>query len=728
MLKINKKYVLGLVLILAIISIFIALKFWPKNETSQNEIIDDRYSQNQTGLDLIQKDFDEGKIDLEKSLVYKIKFLFNDPTLPAEYFTQNAAFEDQGALTEIQENWDKLSEETKAILKPYFLRPENPESYISKILNNEIQKPTVGFGLIEVASAFDRPIQYKSDESLITADGKIKVWYPEKKEIINNQEKITKLYYSTAQKIVSNLNTDQAYPQYVGLLGKVPPSDNTLGGDDKLDIYVGPANYSLLLNTNGSSSYGVNAPDNGNGKSSFIIIRENLNEKNLKTTTVHEIFHAFQRAFGCSFIKANLWWIEGTATWSEDFIYPKDNSEQGYVDNFIIKPQLSLNSYGDDFEYGAYLFPFFLTSTKDRGIIPKIFEGCTQNNGLVLTSADQNIDNGFKKTWREFTLWNYNKVPTEKYKEVDQSKFFPAKSSQSGGNSDMAFLIPGQSDISTKELKSLSAQVIETFFSESQGVKKATFVDLKNFTGKNQSASIKAIIYPKNNGQPYIEDWTELEKRSFCFDKQNENFDRIILIFSNGDLKNKIEPGVIKVKTKESCFEIDQGQTMSSKPIFATSPNYKGTVKYQAEGELIKDSVPENAKYPYLGKWKIKVIYREEWPAQSVMGITSSAMYYSYDHFLEFDLSAESVLKDGTFVATTKEGKFETPGWTIHNEISNQTASVAQTTKMWDTPQKGVISEMTENGCKISLPDFVLYNSGGYRDLPNPIVFEIKNN
>ena len=44
----------------------------------------------------------------------------------------------------------------------------------------------------------------------------------------------------------------------------------------------------------------------------------------------------------------------------------------------------------------------------------------------------------------------------------------------------------------------------------------------------------------------------------------------------------------------------------------------------------------------------------------------------------------------------------------------------------WDVPQKGVISEMTENSAKIGLPGFVLYNSGGYHSLPHPIVLEIK--
>ncbi|MFA6215475.1 MAG: hypothetical protein WC768_02830 [Patescibacteria group bacterium] len=717
-----------IVVILAIAAGFFLLR--PKNNQAPDApdqfANDPRYLTEPTGLNLIQAALDDGKINLDTALIYKIKFLFNDPTLPKEYFTKNAPFEDGGTFAEIQENWDKLSEATKKTLAPYFLRPDNPESFISKIMNGEIQSPqTSWLKLVDQAKAFDRPITYKTDDTLNTTDGKIKVWYPEKKEIISGEEKITKMYYGTAQKIVANLNADQAYAQFVGLLGKIPPVDGTLGGDNKLDIYVGPVNYSLLLNNDGSSSYGVNAPDNGNFRSSFIIIRENLNDKNLKTTTVHEIFHAFQRAFDCWLIAKNLWWIEGTATWSEDFIYPKENSEQGYTDNFIPKPQLSLNSRGGSFEYGAYVFPFYLTNTYDRGVVTKVFEGC-KAAGDPLDSVEKNIDGGFKKNWKEFTLWNYNKKPIEKYKNADQSKAFPAYSSQSGSNADMTFLAPGESPITTKELPALTSQVIETFFSESTGVRKAVFTDLKNFTGKSKNAAIKAVIYPKNNGEPYIEDWTDLENRSFCFDKPEDNFDKIILIFSNAELKNKIGESKIKVKTKESCFEINQGETMTSKPIFGINPDYVGTVKYQAEGELVKDSVPAKAKYVYLGKWKVKIIYREDWPGQTLYGITQTAMYFSYDHTLEFDLSAESVEKDGTFEAVTKEGKFETPGWTIHNEISGQSATIPKNTTLWDVPQKGVISEMTENGCKISLPEFVLYNSGGYRDLPHPIIFEIK--
>lgn len=153
------------------------------------------------------------------------------------------------------------------------------------------------------------------------------------------------------------------------------------------------------------------------------------------------------------------------------------------------------------------------------------------------------------------------------------------------------------------------------------------------------------------------------------------------------------------------------------------SESYRGTLKYKAEGSLSKNSVPADAQYPYMGKWKVNVGYLETFPPQGAFGLTASEMNFSYNHILEFDLST---VQDGTFEVKTSEGNFETPGWDIYNEITGDVTSIPSTETNWDVPQKGVISEMTDKGCKISLPDFVLYNSGGYRDLPHPIVLEIK--
>lgn len=723
----NKKVVLVAVILVLVAIGAITVFYFSKPKAPQNAI-DQRYYNGPTGLNLVDQAFTEKKIDFETAIVYKVKFVFRDPSLPKEYVTKEFPFEEGGVFAEVNENWDKLSSTTKETLAPYFKRPDDPESYISKTLNGEIEAPKVGLGLIKTAEAFDRPFSYKSDDGLITADGKIKVWYLEKKEMVGGREKITKMFYATAQKIVANLNTDGAYAQFVGLLGKVPPSDGMLGGDGKLDIYIAPPSYSLLLNGNNPSSLGINAPDNGNGRSSFVIIKSDLNDKELKTTTVHEIFHAFQRAFDCWMVKTNWWWIEGTATWSEDFIYPKENTEQGHVPNYVLHSGWALTSQGDNFEYGAYLFPFYLSNTYDRMIITKIFEGCRQN-GTPIVSAEKNIDGGFKKNWKEFTLWNYNKKPVEYYKKVDLSNEFTKDSSEAAENAENNF-ITGINEVPyvVAESQSLSAQVISFVLSDEDDdqIRKVTFKSLKNFTSKTEKAAIKAVIYPRA-GEPRVEDWTDKESRSFCFDRNDDNFEKVVLVFSNADIKNKIKATEIKVKTTDNCFAIDQGETMTVNPVFAVTPSYVGTLKYQAEGELIKDSVPNKAKYPYLGKWKVKIDYLEHFPAQTVYGIVSSQMDFGYNHYLEFDLTADSVLKDGTFEAVTKEGKFQTPGWDVTNLVSGESVNIPQNTTMWDVPQKGLILDMTENGCKVSLPNFVLYNSGGYRDLPHPIVFQIKN-
>ena len=291
----KKKVVLVLVFLVLILVAVAAWFFWPQ---TPQQVADQRYYSGPTGLNLIDQALTDKKIDFETALVYKVKFVFRDPSLPKEYFTKEFPFEEGGVFAEVNESWDRLSSATKEILAPYFKRPDDPESYISRSLNGEIQASKTGLGLIKAAQAFYRPLSYKSDDSLITADGKIRVWYLEKKETISGREKITKMYYGTAQKIVANLNVDQAYAQFVGLLGKVPPSDGTLGGDGRLDIYVGPVNYSLLLNTNGSSSQGVNAPDGPINGSSFIVIRENLNDRYLKT---------YNSTRGVSCFSASFW-------------------------------------------------------------------------------------------------------------------------------------------------------------------------------------------------------------------------------------------------------------------------------------------------------------------------------------------------------------------------------------------------------------------------------------
>ncbi|MFH1789682.1 MAG: hypothetical protein ABH832_01290 [bacterium] len=726
-----KKIVFFVILFLITIVFVIYIVKYSKNndQTTGNSadqtILPTRVSYNPSGTDMILKDLENQKIDYEMSLLYRVQYIFGDKSLPQQYLTTSTIFEDQAVFWEIKENYSKLSDNTKQALKPYLARPDDPDSYWNNvILDSPIVNSSEGysvpsFSLVDTVFAYSRPTSsYK--HFVTTTDGKIKVWYAEKK--VGNST--VKLFESTAKQIAANFNSDTAYSRFNGLLGRIPPSDGTLGGDEKTDIYVVPGSNPLLKMENNNVAYGVNAPDTGRD-SSFILIKDGLPDRHLKTTPVHELFHAFQRAFAWG--SSENWWLEATAVWSEDYIYSKLDTEQEYLESFLPKPDIKLTKTGKNHEYGAYLFPFHLTQKFGDAIIKKIFQG-GDNGWNAIKSIDKNIDGELKKNWKEFTLWNYNRKPARYYN--DKSGKFSNLSTDEGANADMTFITGlGNFDIEPKELEALTSQVIDIDIDDDGGnVRKVIFKDFTNFTGKSEKAGLKAIIFPRGNEHPYVEDWTEKKQRSFCLDDSKEDVKRVILITSNANIESKISASKFKVEAKETCFEISQEEIMNANAIFALSSNYIGKVDYSLSGEQISKAT-KNAKYPYLGKWKVAVKYVEHWPSQTMMGMTASKMDFQYDHFLEFDLGVDTVAKDGNFTVQTEKGDFKTPGWQIVNHITGDITTIPANLTAWDLSskqEKGVIYDMSEAGAKIKLPEFVLHNSGGYRSLEHPIILEIK--
>jgi hypothetical protein len=151
-----------------------------------------------------------------------------------------------------------------------------------------------------------------------------------------------------------------------------------------------------------------------------------------------------------------------------------------------------------------------------------------------LQSAENTIDGGFKKNWKEFTLWKYNKKPVENYKNGDLSKIFSGDTSESGGNAGLNFVSElGEIPYATAELAPLTAQVISyVLVNDDNQIRKMTFRNLKNFTGKTDRAGIKAVIYPKS-GTPYIEDWPKKKAAVSVWIRPMKIIDNVILIFSN---------------------------------------------------------------------------------------------------------------------------------------------------------------------------------------------------
>ncbi len=677
-----------------------------------------------TGHDLIEQDYKDEAIDYETYLTYRVQYVFGDSSLPDKYFTDEKSFEDDGLFEDLEENYDKLSVKNKEIIEPFLKRPDDPDSFINKLYSEEKEK-TAWF--IQTAhAAGDRPVAFKGHIS--TADNLVKVHFP---IIVDAEGNETKVNFDVAKEIVKNLDNNGAYDQFKNLLNLEPQPDGPLGGDDKVDIYVvGDIEGKYAKLSKGLTFSGVNIRDRGKN-TNFILLRNDLSSDELKTITVHELFHAFQRRFNCKG-KKNIWWLEGSATWSEDYIYPQMNSEQEHIINFIPEPEVSLTLKDKKHVYGSYLFPFYLTQKyNDHEVVRKIFYSCDLGMDAI-DGVEKAVPDKLKDVWSDFSLWLFNTEPVKYFK--DESGFFPDDSSSLGENSDQFTMdFPDPLTIDTADLKPLTSQVIEVYNGLKKGeVKRIDFADLRNFT-KNNGGRIKAIIYPKERGEEYIEDWSNREKRSFCLENKKEDILQVNLIVSNPDPKKSIEKTDLVMETHQSCYTINQSDHREASfglgVSFAESGSSKGSVDVKTWGDMIEEP-KKGAKYSYLGKWKIHYDYVEDIGSYAgVGGCTYKHKPSKFSGDLIFDLREAAEETGWGFAAQSENLKFNIPAISVNCGIGgDQSLDLSEGAD--EVPQQvhggGKLIELTEDGAKVEFSMSYIFNGSILGKSAKPILVEIK--
>ncbi|HWJ66648.1 MAG TPA: MXAN_6640 family putative metalloprotease [Nocardioides sp.] len=79
----------------------------------------------------------------------------------------------------------------------------------------------------------------------------------------------------------------------------------------------------------------------------------------LRVTVAHEYFHAVQFAYD---VLEDGWFIEATATWMEDELYDSVNDNLQYLwTSPLTAPQRSLDLFGSNYHYGAWIFFRYLS-------------------------------------------------------------------------------------------------------------------------------------------------------------------------------------------------------------------------------------------------------------------------------------------------------------------------------------------------------------------------------
>ena len=93
----------------------------------------------------------------------------------------------------------------------------------------------------------------------------------------------------------------------------------------------------------------------------------------LRVTAAHEFFHAIQFAYD---VDEDLWFMEGTATWVEDEVYPTINDNRQYLAYSPIRyPRCSADYTSGLHRYGSWiLFRFASEYLHNRAIVRRMWE------------------------------------------------------------------------------------------------------------------------------------------------------------------------------------------------------------------------------------------------------------------------------------------------------------------------------------------------------------------
>ncbi len=158
----------------------------------------------------------------------------------------------------------------------------------------------------------------------------------------------------------------------VPLMGRAPLPDGGVAGvsenpDDRLDVFLedlgdeGYYGYCTTDDTTGSSQVpAFCALDDDFARSQYGAAPLD----SLRATAAHEFFHAIQFAAD---ITEDTWFMEGSATWVEDYVYDAINDNYQYLAQSPIRyPRTALDHDGSNFPYGSFIF--FTYSTERRGI------------------------------------------------------------------------------------------------------------------------------------------------------------------------------------------------------------------------------------------------------------------------------------------------------------------------------------------------------------------------
>lgn len=492
-----------------------------------------------SSYDLINQALEKSEITAEQAAIYRVFASFADPRLPHAF---NGNDEDLPDSVDLFADFDSLSSSAKALLAPFRLRPDHPDSWWYSTDAGEWPGMS-GASATGDVQASARP----AGPWLHVSGTKVRVHYPN----VGNSYVLAGL--ATYAGTILNEAETVIWPKLTSLLGREPLPDCLLvcgdvGGSSRYDIYLVSVNRSYVQPEFTTCSAA--------GPSYMA-----LNPARTFGTLAHELMHSFQFSFtmgGSGACGEYRWLEESTAQWAVDSVYKKTYNayEQRVLPDFVDHSRQPLEFENDKHEYGAYIFFFYLTRVGGvaESVIKDIWAAATNSDSLK--AVDGAIPGGFARHWQEFVKYNWNPnppwAPLDQYRTLDDNTYHAAR--QSGFAPKAVSASPDQQvPLSNSELVHLSSAYYEFTFDSSV----STLAFLNGFTyelkienidgaqvftstelGANEPVKkygrVQALI--KRVGKDWeMADWSNSPSRIFCLDDPNDRVERLVIILSNSD-------------------------------------------------------------------------------------------------------------------------------------------------------------------------------------------------
>jgi len=458
-----------------------------------------------------------GEINDETALLYKVYASFADPRLPTQFVGDDTNAPASVALREVKAFTGTLSPATQALLAPFFLPPAADGSW-------QEQQATAANANPQAASA--NRITWST---ACKTDIYIKVWYQDR-----FPEDAT-----TARQICDTVS-NSIWIKLMTLMGRLPLSDENQvnsGGDNRVDLYLVPAQTQTV------------AYDGCDKTPSYILINHHHWTKATLTQVLMAAFLYSYPTGGCA---EYSWLFKATAIWAVDYVFPADQYEQTFANNYLSHTDLPLNTNTSmtiegpggkevyEGGYGAYLWLFFITHNEggSADAIRKIWEAATNANSLEAINGALGGDY-FKRMWNLFSTMNWNQNPIEDYKTWDNltqhTKPWTEENVTLNGGVDRSYPLDA-------EIEEVASRTYHFTFTD-PNVHSILFVNPFH-DGAWPTAQVYAFV--KKAGQPWsYQYWTPDYSKIFCQDVQEEKIEELVIVISNHewrDRSHKLQP------------------------------------------------------------------------------------------------------------------------------------------------------------------------------------------